>query len=241
VLNGIQKCLCGISRARRLAYTPSHLLLGLGALVGSTLNFESGNTMNKIISHTLVSGFIMLSAAIAPLTAQAQVHSKSGELVVVEPHNLPEQAQLGGNSFFLHSDDSGSTYLYVEQQQGSRLTVFNVTDPSRIKMVSTTPLTVDGPFDFVRSLDGSAELVRFRDGKTVAVLDLRKTSKPSLHVVSVSSTQARPSNLERLVSLVLANRTTMSARPHATTRSSTSPRRPILSSSPPSSRSGIGL
>jgi hypothetical protein len=140
--------------------------------------------MNKLISHTLISGFIMLSAAIAPLTTQAQVHSKSGELVVVEPHNLPEQAQLAGNSFFLHNDNAGSTYLYVEQQQGARLTVFNVTDPSRIKMVSTTPLTVDGPFDFVRSLDGSAELVRFRDGKKVAVLDLRKASKPSLRIAS---------------------------------------------------------
>jgi hypothetical protein len=139
--------------------------------------------MNNIV-HTLTSGLILLSAVIAPLKSQAEVHSESGELVVMEPSNLPEQAQLGGNSFFLHSDNSGRTYLYVEQQQGAVLTVFEVTGPSRIKMVSTTSLTVDGPFDFVRSLEGSAELVRFRDGKTVAVLDLRKASKPSLHVVS---------------------------------------------------------
>jgi hypothetical protein len=139
--------------------------------------------MNNIV-HTLTSGLILLSAVIAPLKSQAEVHSESGELVVMEPSNLPEQAQLGGNSFFLHSDNSGRTYLYVEQQQGAVLTVFDFTGPSRIKMVSTTSLTVDGPFDFVRSLEGSAELVRFRDGKTVAVLDLRKASKPSLHVVS---------------------------------------------------------
>ena len=139
--------------------------------------------MNNIV-HTLTSGLILLSAVIAPLKSQAEVHSESGELVVMEPSNLPEQAQLGGNFFFLHSDNSGRTYLYVEQQQGAVLTVFEVTGPSRIKMVSTTSLTVDGPFDFVRSLEGSAELVRFRDGKTVAVLDLRKASKPSLHVVS---------------------------------------------------------
>lgn len=140
--------------------------------------------MNKILTRTLIASLTLVSTAITPLVCQAQIRSKSGELVVVEPRNLPEQAQLGGNSFFLHSDNAGSTYLYVEQQLGARLTVFEVTDPSRIKMVSTTPLTVDGPFDFVRSLDGNAELIRFRDGKTVAVLDLRKANKPSLHVVS---------------------------------------------------------
>ncbi|AFL89368.1 hypothetical protein Terro_3139 [Terriglobus roseus DSM 18391] len=140
--------------------------------------------MNKIFARTLIAGLAVVSAAIAPLVCQAQIRSKSGELVVIEPRSLPEQAQLGGNSFFLHSDDAGSTYLYVEQQEGARLTVFEVTDPSRIKMVSTTPLTVDGPFDFVRALDGNAELVRFRDGKTVALLDLRNAKNPRLHVVS---------------------------------------------------------
>ena len=140
--------------------------------------------MNKIISRTLTAGFLTLTALAAPLAGNAQVRSQSGELVVLEPRNLPEQANLGGNAFFLHSNDAGSTYLYIEQQQGARLTVFEVTDPSRIKMISTTPLTVDGPFDFVRPLDGHAELIRFRDGKGVAVLDLNKATKPSIHMVS---------------------------------------------------------
>ena len=140
--------------------------------------------MNKIISRTLTAGFLTLTALAAPLAGNAQVRSQSGELVVLEPRNLPEQANLGGNSFFLHSNDAGSTYLYIEQQQGARLTVFEVTDPSHIKMISTTPLTVAGPFDFVRPLDGHAELIRFRDGKGVAVLDLNKAAKPSIHMVS---------------------------------------------------------
>jgi hypothetical protein len=140
--------------------------------------------MNKILSRTLIASLTFVYTALTPLVCQAQIRSRSGELVVLEPRSLPEQAQLGGNSFFLHSDNAGSTYLYVEQQQGARLTVFEVTDPNRIRLVSTMALTVDGPFDFVRSLEGNAELVRFRDGKTVAVLDLRKANKPSLHVVS---------------------------------------------------------
>ena len=82
-----------------------------------------------------------------------------------------------------HFNNSGSTYLYVEQQQGVRLTVFEVTDPAHIKMVSSTQLAVTGPFDFVHPLDGRAELIRFRDGKSVGVLDLSEASKPSFRLV----------------------------------------------------------
>lgn len=139
--------------------------------------------MNSNTVRTLASGIIALAALAAPLASHAEIRSKSGELVVVEPHNLPEQAQLAGKSFFLYSDDAGSTFLYIEQQQGARLAVFDVTDPSHIKTVSNTTLAVSGPFDFVRPLDGRAELIRFRDGKGVAVLDLKKATKPSVHVV----------------------------------------------------------
>ena len=140
--------------------------------------------MNTTMIRTLATSLIALSAFAAPLASHAQIRSKSGELVVMGPHNLPEQAQTPGNSFFLHSDNSGSTFLYVEQQDGKRLTVFDVTDPSRIKSISSTELTVVGPFDFVRPLDGHAELIHFRDGKGVAVLDLKKASKPTMRAIS---------------------------------------------------------
>ena len=140
--------------------------------------------MNTTMIRNLATTLITLTAFAAPLASQAQIRSKSGELVVMEPHSLPEQAQLDGNSFFLHSDDAGSTYLYVEQQEGKRLTVFDVTDPAHIKSVSSTQLSVVGPFDFVRPLDGRAELLHFRDGKGVAVLDLKKATKPTVRTVS---------------------------------------------------------
>lgn len=140
--------------------------------------------MNNSAIRKLAFSFIALTTLAAPLASRAELRSKSGELIVVEPHSLPEQAQMAGNSMFLHSDDGGNTYLYIEQQQGARLTVFDVTDPAHIKTVSSTPLSVDGPFDFVRPLDGRAELIRFRDGKGVAVLDLKKASKPSIRVVA---------------------------------------------------------
>ncbi len=140
--------------------------------------------MNTIRIRQFATAAFTLAAAILPIASHAELRSKSGEIVVMEPQNLPEAAQVGGNSFFLRSTESGSFYLYVEQQGGTRLAVFDVTNPAHVKTVSLTPLQVAGPFDFVRPLDGSAELVRFRDEKGVAVLDLHKASRPTLRMVS---------------------------------------------------------
>ena len=116
-------------------------------------------------------------------TLRAEIRSKSKEIVVVQPADLPEQAQTPGNSFFLYSDN-GSTYLYIEQQQGARLTTFDVTDPGKIKVVGSIPLESPGAFDFVRPVGEGAELIRFRDGKGVAVLDLHHPKKPQMRIVS---------------------------------------------------------
>ena len=115
--------------------------------------------------------------------ANAEIHSKSKELIVIQSRDLPEQAQVRGNSLFLYSDDAGSTYLYVEQQNGASLALFDVTDPSRIKFKSSTPLEAAGIFDFVQPLNGHGELIRFRDHKGFAVLDLHKASSPKLHTI----------------------------------------------------------
>jgi hypothetical protein len=135
--------------------------------------------------HEIVRTAITVTASLLlTLQTYAEVRSKTKELIVVEPRDLPEQAQIPGNSFFLYSDNSGSTYLYVEQQQGARLTAFDVTDPSKIKVVISTPITAPGAFDFVRPLGGHGELVRFRDSKGVAILDLHNVSKPTLHTIN---------------------------------------------------------
>jgi hypothetical protein len=139
--------------------------------------------MKNMNTLRLALGILGLTMALAPLAANAEVHSRSKEIAVMEPRDLPERAQLPGNSFFLHSDDAGSTYLYIEQQQGARLSAFDVTDPARIRAIFSVSLALRGAFDFVRPLDGQAELVRFRDGKGVAILDLHKARKPVFRMV----------------------------------------------------------
>src|ERR1700720_4262173 len=144
------------------------------------------NTMNNTIKSTLALGLVV-AAAVLTSTAEAEIHSRSKELVVMEARDLPEQAQTPGNSLFLHSDNAGSTYLYVEQQQGARLSVFDVTDPARIKLAVSTPLAAEGAFDFVRPLGDNEELVYFRQGQKVGVLDLHKAKKPVLRTISITA------------------------------------------------------
>lgn len=138
--------------------------------------------MINIIKSTLAVGLVV-AAAVLPTSAEAEIHSRSKDLVVIEASDLPEQAQTPGNSLFLHSDNGGSTYLYVEQQHGARLSAFDVTDPARIKLVVSTPLASEGAFDFVRPLGDHAELVYFRDSQKEAVLDVRKAKRPVLRVI----------------------------------------------------------
>jgi hypothetical protein len=142
--------------------------------------------MSNIIKSTFALGLVA-AAAVLTSTAEAEIHSKSQELVVMEARDLPEQAQTPGNSFFLHSDNTGSTYLYVEQQRGARLSVFDVTNPAHIKLEVSTPMATEGAFDFVRPLGDQAELVYFRDSQKEAVLDLRKAQRPVFRVVSTAT------------------------------------------------------
>jgi LVIVD repeat len=141
--------------------------------------------MKAATLHQLAkSVFVAFTTLAMTFTLHAEIRSKSQGLIVVQPRDLPEVAQMPSNSLFLHSDGSGETYLYIEQQQGARLTIFDVTDPGKIKLVESITLTVPGAFDFVRPLDGHGELVRFRDNKGVALLDLHKVKAPSLRMIS---------------------------------------------------------
>jgi hypothetical protein len=47
----------------------------------------------------------------------------------------------------------------------------------------STPLAVEGAFDFVRPLGAHAELVYFRDSQKEAVLDVRKATRPVLRMI----------------------------------------------------------
>lgn len=151
--------------------------------------------MNKIIQSAIALSVVTAGLVFSAVSTQAEVHSRYKDLVVMGAHDLPEQAQTKGNSLFLHSDNSGRTYLYIEQQHGERLSIFDVTDPACIRLVVTESLPAEGAFDFVRPLGSSAELVAFREGRRMAVLDLRKAGKPVFRTISNTTNLAEAEKL----------------------------------------------
>jgi len=118
-----------------------------------------------------------MSAILAAPLAQAWPSAKQ---IVIPPVALPEPAREPGQAMLLHDSDDGRTLLYVEQGQGARLAILDVTNPARIRSIGTVSLDAAGTFDFVASLDNRAELVRFRDGQQDAVLDLSNVNAPAL-------------------------------------------------------------
>jgi hypothetical protein len=113
-------------------------------------------------------------------------------------------AQTPGQALFLYQAGDGETYLYVEQQNGARLAIFDVTDPAKIKAAASVPVKAPGAFDFVRYLNDRTELVRFRDSLQLAELDLREPKSPTL---KIANTLSEPSHTESLgqTGLVMIN------------------------------------
>jgi hypothetical protein len=137
---------------------------------------------------------LLLCAATLPRHEWRSNYFTIKDIVVLQTRDLPEIAQSAGQSMALHTLGNGSTYLYIEQQQFGRLAILDVTDLSHVKAVGVAHLDISAPFDFVRPLGDSAELVCFRGEGGAAVLDLHHPKQPALTSVNglrhVASTEA---------------------------------------------------
>jgi hypothetical protein len=122
-------------------------------------------------------------ATAAAFTLTRPAEAASNKLIVVRPTDLPELARVPGQAMLLRERGDGRTILYIEQDHGARLAIFDVTDPAKIKEETAAHLDAPGSFDFVSSLGDNAELVRFRNGQGEAVLNLRKVKAPTLSTV----------------------------------------------------------
>ena len=126
---------------------------------------------------------VAMTLAVSALMTAAAVHANpSNNIVLVPPTELPVLARQSGEAMLLNDAVDGRTLLYIEQNEGSRLAILDVTDPSHIKGAGSVQLDAAGPFDFISPVGNQGELVRFRKGDEDAVLDLRKKI-PSLKAV----------------------------------------------------------
>lgn len=122
--------------------------------------------------------------------AHASKHSPSRDIIIVTPATLPSLAQQESQDLLLHSDGAGNTYLYLEQQDGARLAVLDVTDSAHIALAASVNTELSHPFDFVQAVGSSSELIRFRDSAGIAFLDLRHAKNP--RVVTVANLTSVP-------------------------------------------------
>ena len=149
---------------------------------------------------------VLMAAFATAAIAHAEVTSKLKTIVVLQPQDLPQAAQVTGQSMALHVLENGLTYLYVEQQQVGKLAIFDVTDPGRIRPVGVVKLDAPGVFDFGETVNDSAILVSFRDGNGAALLDLRKPKAPVLSPATAFLDGTRAEKLGEF-GLVMANDT----------------------------------
>ena len=135
---------------------------------------------NQVIRATQLT---VAAVAAFTLTGPAEAKSHANRIIVERPAQLPELAQVPGQAMTLHATGDGRTILYIEQNQGARLAIFDVTDPAHVKQVGTAQVDAPGAFDFVSSLGDNAELVRFRNGQGEAILSMRKVKAPTLNTI----------------------------------------------------------
>jgi hypothetical protein len=126
----------------------------------------------------ILTTIVIVAACVVGASANAAITSRSKDIVVMLPADLPEAAQLPGQSMELHSFSDGTTYLYIEQQQVQRILVLDVTKLSKVKFIASVKLDIPAPFDFVRDLGGSAALVCYRDNRGSAVVDFQMRKDP---------------------------------------------------------------
>jgi hypothetical protein len=125
----------------------------------------------------------LTAAAALTMTGHAAARNRSSKIVLVNPAELPELAQVTGQAMVLHATADDRSLLYVEQNDGAGLAIFDVTDPAKIKQEATAQLDAPGSFDFVSSLGDHADLIRFRDGQGEAVLDLHNVKLPTIKMI----------------------------------------------------------
>lgn len=106
------------------------------------------------------------------------------EVLVMRPAELPPAAQIPGQAMYLRGVGF-SRYLYIEQEDGKRLTVLDVSRPAHIKTLAEVELN-SPRFEFLQAVSDKLVLVLIT-GPTASmrlgVLDLQHPQKPALRTL----------------------------------------------------------
>ncbi|WP_142988273.1 hypothetical protein [Granulicella rosea] len=153
-------------------YTSSTFFTGTGDAVNETS--QSRGLQLHVLGRVLA-----MMLFLWPIGLAAQSSRRSNSVVVVPSSWLPEDAQSPSESMFLHPNNDGTTYLYLEQHSKNHLVVLDVTHPIHISQVSVVQFE-GAAFDFVRALGSSSALICFRDNSGSGVVQFRQPKQPLL-------------------------------------------------------------
>lgn len=161
-------------------------------------------------------GALVFSSVVLLGTAKAQIVSHSKDVVIEQPTKLPESAQEPGIAFYLNTESGdGRAYLYIERQNGARLTVLDVSDPGHLKLVRNVDLSVPGPFEFSQEIGPCSILIRFKNNLGTAILDFHRARLPVLRTFGNQQNSGRVEPLDRATFLMTNDRVFDSQRaPH---------------------------
>jgi hypothetical protein len=128
----------------------------------------------------IISAILLATSFATTIDAHAARKIQSQTILIESPSKLPELAQIGGEAMYLQNTGDGQAILYVETNEGRKLSILNVTDPAKVRDVAQITIGAPAPFDFVQSVGESAALIRYRDHSGFAVLNFRKYTQPAL-------------------------------------------------------------
>jgi len=147
-------------------------------------------SFSKAIITILLMGVLPYSASSVGVFARER-SGVTPEVVVVHPSELPPAAQVPAQAMYLHVLGF-SRYLYLEQENGRRLAVFDVSQPANIKTVAVIALKTPS-FEFLPEVNSQLVLVRFTGSKAplrLGVLELKHPQKPVLRSLGSSGMSA---------------------------------------------------
>jgi hypothetical protein len=138
----------------------------------------------KMFGRLFIALFV-ISATVIQATAEGK-----GDLVIVPSHKLPEKAHRAGQAMKLHLVSPDTLYLYVEQDNGRSIAVFDVSHPGKIALKALVAVDAPAPFTFVETVGRHTELIRYTDGSGNALLDLSKPKLPGIKTMAATASEA---------------------------------------------------
>ena len=138
----------------------------------------------KMFSRLFIVWFV-ISATVIPATAEGK-----GDLVVVPSNKLPEKARRAGQAMKLHLVSPDTLFLYVEQDNGRSIAVFDVSHPRKITLKAFVKVDAPASFDFVETVGPRTELIRYADGSGNALLDLSNPKAPRIKTMAATNKEA---------------------------------------------------